>query len=98
MGIRSYLISQKTNGLKPRAERLTAKFCWNLKYKNAFEIYEAQNLKFKKFEISELFDMDMKVINYAVQHQREIKETIKHDLQIVYRNKIPERYQFLFNK
>lgn len=97
-GLRSYLISQKTQGEKIPVKKLTAKFFWELKYRTAFEVYEARHLKFKKSEISGLLDIHNSTMDYALQHQREIKETIRHDLSLIYKNKIPEKYQFLFSK
>jgi len=97
-GKKSNIIYQRVKADKPRAERVTEKFSLKLDYPKAFEIYEAQNLGYRKFEISELLDMKMPTINYALHHHRRIKETIRHDLRIIYKSKIPERYGFLFSK
>jgi len=55
-----------------------------LTYRLASEIYEAKDLKFSDDDISELLDIDRKVVEYAIRKKREIAPTITDALRLIY--------------
>jgi len=94
IGCGGYIIRRHSD--KNGGSSLTTLFNSELNYYRAFEIYEAKKLRFKDEDICKLLDMGEKAVEYAFENQKRIENVIRHDLKVIYREKMPERYKFLF--
>jgi hypothetical protein len=90
LGMSDYNVRQKftATGKRPHAKRLIAetgsKYGRHISYRLASEVYEAVDAGFKKREICKLVDVNVEVVDYAIENRGVLQEKIIHALRVMY--------------